>query len=496
MRSLKKYPFFLVLLPIFFCLHGWTENYSSISFGEVFFVGLSILIVIAILFLIVYFFTTKYLYSALITVFISVWYFFFGAIHDFIKSVNLLSFLKHYTTLLPVLVLASLIWILFLRQNRAKFSIITLYLNALLIIYCVIDLAKLIIFLNVKSTAKEQPAREYASVKQKPNVYFLLFDGYPGQKTLTDSFNYDNKDFTSFLEFNQFKSLPIHSNYDYTLYSMSSIFNMQYVNNNYKVNEETQKDGQLRQNEIKRGAVFDIFESIGYKIVNHSVFDIKSLPGLSDENSFLLGHSILLTNKILINRIRKDLTFLFTDDQIKYLPFLKNQSVFIDRNNNLKAEALTIDLAGKKNDAPIFCYSHFLMPHAPYFYDSLGRETDHKKMTNFEVLLNKPNFISYLKYTNKVAQNIIASIRSKDSGAIIILISDHGVRTFPRQAYKEEANFDNICYVHFPNKNYFVPTPTFTNVNIFRYLLNSQFNQKLPYLKDTSFTYIPSSKKQ
>lgn len=495
MKLLKKYPFFLILLLVFFCLHGGVENYYSISFEEVFFVGLSILIVIAVLFLIFYFFTRNILFAALITFFISVWYFFFGAIHDFIKSTELLTFIKRYTTLLPLLIIATIIWIVFLKKNKPKWAKITLYLNVLLLIYCLIDVVKVTNLSFAKKTIKPALAFNFELVKQKPNVYFLLFDGYPGQETLTDSFQFNNIVFSSFLRSNQFVQIPIHSNYDYTLYSMSSMFNMQYVNNNYIVNAETQEDSQLRQNEIKQGQVFDVFQKMGYTILNHSVFDIKDLPGLSDENSFLLGHSILLTNKILINRIRKDLTFLFTDDQIKYLPFLKNMSIFIDRNNNLKSEALTTSFAGKKTDKPIFCYAHFLMPHPPYFFDSLGRETDHTKMTNFDVLINKSNIISYLKYTNKVAINIVGSIRKKDSNAVIILMSDHGVRAFPHQPYKEEANFNNICYVYFPNKNYQNLLPTFTNVNIFTYLLNAQFNQHLPYLKDTSFTYIPAVNK-
>ena len=367
-----------------------------------------------------------------------------------------------------------------------------MYFNVLLIIYVVFDLAQL-------ATKAFEPGKQpiaitfnYAAVGAKPNVYFLLFDGYPGQKTLTDSFNFNNELLNGFLTKQNFVQLPIKSNYDYTLYSMSSMFNMNYVNNEYKVNKETQRDGQMRQQEIKEGAVFEVFEKMGYKIVNFSVFDIKNLPGLSDENSFLLGHSILLTNKILINRARKDVIYIFTDEQIKYLPFLKNQSVFIDRNNNLKAQKLIETSVEKKADKPVFCYAHFLLPHPPYFYDSTGKETDYKKMTDFNVVLNKQNFISYLKYTNSVIKSTITAIRQKDSNAVIILLSDHGVRSFPRKPFMQPSNFDNVCYLFLPSKNYKPLGEDFTNVNIFPYLFNGVFNQNMPFLKDTSFTYIPA----
>ena len=491
MTALKKIPFFLVLLSVFFCLHGAVENFGFVSFSEVFFVGISMLVVMALLFLISWFFTRKTLFASLITIFISVWYFFFGAIHDFIKGVSLVSFLKPYTIILPFLFAITLLWIIFLKKKPGNWQKLTLYLNILLLIYSLLDVVKL-------STKAMQPSKtpmsvkfDYDKVTNKPNVYFLLFDGYPGQKTLSDSFNFNNNELNNFLVQHQFVQLPIQSNYDYTLYSMSSMFNLQYVNNTYKVNKETQIDGQMRQQEIKEGAIFNIFQKMGYTILNHSVFDIKELPGLSDENSFLLGHSILLTNKILINRIRKDLTFLFTDDQIKYVPFLKNQSVFIDRNNNLKAEKLVVSSAERKTNKPIFCYAHLLLPHAPYFFDSTGKNTDYKKMTDIDVVLNKQNFISYLKYTNSVAKNIITAIRQKDSTAVVIFLSDHGVRTFPRKPYMQPGNFDNVCYLYLPDNHYKATAPTFTNVNIFRYLFNVEFNQQMPLLKDTSFTYIP-----
>ncbi len=492
MAALKKIPFFLLLLVLFFCLHGSVENFGSLNYTEVFFVGISVMAVIAILFFISWALVRKILPASLITFFISVWYFFFGALYDFIKTVHVLSFLQHYSVIIPFLLLVTFGWVVFLKKKPQLWSKLCLYFNVLLLIYIGLDMVKF----SLKAIEPDEKTiavgYNYKIVTNKPNVYFLLFDGYPGQQTLTDSFNFNNTGLHNFLTDNHFIQLPINSNYDYTLYSMSSVFNLRYVNDNYKVNKETQKDGQQRQQEIKDGVVFDIFKKMGYNILNYSVFDVQDLPGLSDENSFLLGHSILLTNKILLNRVRKDLTFIFTDDQIKCLPFLKNQSLFIDRNNNIKAIKLLEETVGAKTSKPIFCYAHFLMPHAPYFYDSIGRETNYKKMFNMEVVLNKNNFISYLKYTNRIVERIIKTVRAKDSSAVIILLSDHGVRSFPKKPYLQPSNFDNICYVYFPNKNYGNTSQKITNVNLFPYLFNTQFRQHLPFLKDTSVTYIPT----
>ena len=495
MNLLKKYPFFLLLFFLFFCLHGWAENYSSISFIEVFLVGLSVFVVNIILFVIFYFFTRKILYAALITFFVIVWYFFFGAIHDFIKNTELLTFLRRYTTLLPLLIVATIIWIVFLKKNKPKWNNITLYLNLLLLIYCLIDAVKLANLSFAKQSIRPSSAFNNDLVKLKPNVYFLLFDGYPGQKTLTDSFKFSNEKFTNFLQKNEFVTLSIMSNYDKTHYSMSSIFNMQYVNQEYKVNPYCQKDYQSRQNEIKNGAVFSIFKNMGYRIFNYSIFDLEKSPGLDDKNSFLFGHSFLLTDKILLNRIRKNTWINPTGMVIKYLPFLQNQSIFVFRNSNVKAQRLLSEKLNNNSTNPIFCYTHILMPHEPYYFDSTGLDTNPTNFLSNEILLDRGKFISYLKYTNIVAEKMLLEIRKKDPNAIIIFMSDHGVRNFPRLSHFEIGNYFNICFLYFPNKNYGKIPLKITNVNVFTYLFNTQFNQQLSYLKDTSFTYIPAVNK-
>ena len=42
MNLLKKIPFFLLLLVLFFCLHGSVENYGYLNLSEVVQVGLGL----------------------------------------------------------------------------------------------------------------------------------------------------------------------------------------------------------------------------------------------------------------------------------------------------------------------------------------------------------------------------------------------------------------------------------------------------------------------
>ena len=67
MSVLRNIPFFLLLIVVFFCLHGAVENIGFISFGEAFLVGISVAAVILVMFLIFWLITRKVLFASLIT---------------------------------------------------------------------------------------------------------------------------------------------------------------------------------------------------------------------------------------------------------------------------------------------------------------------------------------------------------------------------------------------------------------------------------------------
>ncbi|MFM6924077.1 MAG: hypothetical protein ACKOU7_01120, partial [Ferruginibacter sp.] len=112
MKLFRKIPFFLVLLALFFCLHGSTENFGFIHFTEVLYPGLFIVAGIMLLTGILFLFTSNWLHASLIAFFISLWYLFFGALHDLVKSTPSLSFLKTYPVMVTLLLLLTVAWIL------------------------------------------------------------------------------------------------------------------------------------------------------------------------------------------------------------------------------------------------------------------------------------------------------------------------------------------------------------------------------------------------
>ncbi len=385
MEQFKKIPFFIFLFPLFFCLHGAVENYGSISVKEVFLVGISLLATMVVVCILLLFFKRNLLFATLVTLFFSIFYFFFGAIHDFLKLYSFFSFLQKYSVLTAFIILLNFLWIIFLQKNKSIYLKITLYFNLLFSIFCFYDFIAISYLYFTFTKQRNSLKFDYVAVKNKPSVYFLLFDGYPGLKSLKDSFNFENEKFTSFLADNKFVSLPISSNYDMTRYSMSSTLNMDYINPSPNFNSIKQSDFQKRQIEIKYAAVFEIFENMGYTLDNNSFFDIHNMPGISNENSFVLGHGILLTDKIFINRVNRDLGMNLPVWILKYFPFLKNKTILKLREDNITTERKLVESLHIKKTKPVFSYTHFLMPHPPFYFDSLGRANE------FEIIVNESN---------------------------------------------------------------------------------------------------------
>lgn len=484
MGYLQKIPFFLLLLVLFFCLHGSIENYGAVNTGEVFLLGLQIAAAGGTLFAVIYLFFRDFSITALLTFFIGLWYLFFGALQDWLKTIHALFFLQRYTYLLPALVLATVMWGIILKKKKQLRTKLFTYLNIVLLLYCIIDAGQLLTkYFAAPPKKANSIAFDYSKVQSKPNVYYLLFDEYPGYKSLKDSFGFANDSLYNFLQQQQFKMLPGFSNYNFTLFSMSAVFNMAYVDTAYNPLKLTEHDFQKRAIEIRNGQVFNIFTNMGYTIQNYSIFDVGNLSGKSDYYALIPVHAHLLTDKILHNRLFRTSGFLLE----KFIPGVaaKRKKYFYQRDeNNQYAAQMVKESAAAKNNTPKFCYAHFLMPHDPIYRDSNGNFNSMELMENYYKENNKPLYISYLKYTNSVIKSLVNSIIADDPKAIIVVMSDHGYRGYNNSKGFVKFQFNNICAVRTPESTEIPYKNEWSTINLFPYLFNKSYGQKIEYVQD------------
>jgi len=485
MNRLKKIPFFIFLLPVFFCLHGLLENFEVLSLPEVLLTGFYICLALALLFLVLWLITKNKQHAALGSFYAGVCYLFFGAIQDWLQNIAWLSFLNRYLVLLPFLFISLAALLYFLKRKPALYRKLFLYLNMLLIIYCLVDTALLLnrSFSSQKNSISSV-SFDQEKVVSKPDVYYLLFDEYPGYKSLQSATGFKNDSLYSFLQHKGFTILPTFSNYNFTMFSMSSIFNMQYVEGNYNHDHDsaTQQDFRNRFREIKNASVFSIYRSMGYRFENYSIFDIGDQTCIDPQRSFLPVHSRVLTTKMLHYRLRKHIGWWFRGTMLQDIFVNKEPIYYTDQINNDIINALNKSLL-KKNGQPTFCYAHFMMPHAPYFRDSSGALISKNQRIN---LMDDQYFLPYLKYTNTVISSLVNKIVQHNPSAIVIVMSDHGFRDYKDHQRVNSPAFDNICALRLPGNDPLPGTTIRSTVNFFRYLFNKGYNQQIPYLKDST----------
>ena len=257
---------------------------------------------------------------------------------------------------------------------------------------------------------------------------------------------------------------------------------MNYVDSGKTPGYVNQRDIQKRQQEIKNASVFSVWKHMGYRVENNSIFDIGNTSGVSQNNSFLMGHSILLTDKILVNRVNREVAPGLPKYVLKWLPFLSTETLYGRREDNARIEELFFKhINGPRSSEPLFYYLHLLLPHESYYYDSSGREVPPEIFNKPNAWENRSDFVSYVKYTNAKIRSIVKSIREKRPAAVIVLLSDHGYRYYNESDDFQAARFNNICAVYFPNKNYGSIEAPLTNINLFPYLFATQYGQRPAY---------------
>jgi hypothetical protein len=486
-RSLQTLPLFLFGLPVFFVLHGYRENLGYIHPGEAILLAGIYLTGSAITFGLFFFFFKQTAKAALAAVFLLAFYFFFGALHDVLKAT--VRPLSRYAVLLPIAAAAAIAWIIYLRKTQRPFRQWFFYLNILFIIYLLVDSAGILLASGSRnrgqdrSNTAETLVIHTATGRPKPDIYFLLFDAYTSSLALKQQYHYDNGDFDRFLTEKGFHiQTASHSNYKYTILSMPSILNMGYLDKLKDVKGGPAEEYYYLSDLIRDNEVCRWLHSIGYDIVNCSIFDLRGHPSPVEE-SLLPLQTRLITDQTFYSRFYRDIGWNFYQFTINPLS-KKEIDLALNNDNKLIANLESVSAAASAN--PRFIYGHFNIPHPPYYFDKDGnpkkvaapyRPTDEDQLQDY---------LDYLNYTNKRAEEMIDTIMKNTRGrAVIILMGDHGLRYHDDFGYNPLSFVQNQNAVYFPGKDYHLFYDSISGVNQFRVVLNSLFGQNLPLLKDS-----------
>ena len=303
-----------------------------------------------------------------------------------------------------------------------------------------------------------------------PDIYYIVLDEYAGIQTLKNKFNFDNSEFYNYLSKKGFIiSSKSYSHYPYTILSIPSSLNMQYLDfNSNEITESAKIKSQIR---------YIADNNLVMKNLNENNYYIVSFFAGSEA----IGHNNLIDEKICGENYfsSHDVAKIFPEERLKE-----------KRNEILCTFEKMVEIKNRINQ-PIFVYTHFSLPHSPFVLNHNGGLQIFEE-TNLNYEESKEAYIQQLKFANKMSIKVIDEILSDtDRDSVIIIQSDHGERTKidwenpTEQMIKQGLN--NINAIYFPNRHEDLSYDRISNVNSFRIIFNEYFNAEFELLEDKYF---------
>ena len=477
-KLLEKYPSFLLLLPAFVVIHLEKEFHGLIPYE---FVYDRIIILFAVPFIILgiwYLFFRTISIASLMTIACLLPFYYTGDLKSWLSVKFSHSFLPSYSFLLSVFVVILLVLFIILRKKRTVTGKLFLFINTALLLFIAAD-AVTIFFTSTKNkytvAGKNELSYRECDSCFKPDIYYIIFDAYASSKQLKNEYGYSNEAIEDYLHNKGFYiANNSKSNYNYTAFSIGSTLNMNYITNVDTINKTTDRTYLQALKLVYKNNIVAFLQDQNYTVHNHSLFDIDSCPTTIKHVDFW-GIRELFDQYNLFFKLYADAGY-HLPSRIKNL---FNNKFFVNSPELRKDLSDTVfrhllQSIKMKVNHPKFVYAHFLDPHPPYFFDSTRKRLP-KTSDAAE------GYIHQVAYSNRLIKQIVDSIIAiSERPAIIILQGDHGI-TFKEPFYPPNK-FPNLNAIFFSNKDYRLLTDSITNVNTFRIVLNTFFEQNLRLL--------------
>lgn len=496
-KKLQQKPYFLVLLPLFFILHGYNDFFGFFTLKFTALHLTAVLFFTSLLYLTAAIYFRNQKTSALFSFWILLLLLTFGSVHDFIKK-TAPGFFSSYTFLLPLIILLVILMIVLLKRSSSLYFRTFTFLNLVMITFLIYEFSDgLQRYMTVRkegnlldnrfTALKDYKPSIPVSAEDKPDIYFLVFDAMPSTKAMKAEWNYDNGLLDSFLLREKFFiSYDSKSNYNLTVLSISSTLNMDYT-----------PPVDLKQDETKMyfKASASILKNSLTEILSKEEYNIRQYQPVSfnnkDWNGKLFFGDMLYMQyfyQTMPGRIYRDLGWHF------FTYFKNEEETYNSRNKFAEADLQqTIQLLKKSCDTlqrkPKFVYAHFQLPHDPYIFDSTGKRKPGLLTAKLKEEDQPKAFIEQVKFANILIKDLVTYIKKNNrKNSVILIEGDHGYRNlYGKKGY---MIFDNLNVIYYPDQDYKMLYPFVSPVNNFRSVLNKFFHARLPILKDSSI-FIP-----
>jgi hypothetical protein len=315
---------------------------------------------------------------------------------------------------------------------------------------------------------------------EKPDVYYIILDGYGGTKRMKQDLNFDNYEFLSELTNRGFFAPDLSSgNYPSTNWQMTSIFSMNYLPSKEKEQSDQEYYSSIirikRSNEVMRN-----FHHLDYEIIN---FQTKG----SITQEFLLNDQTFCQREQL-----KQSKFTQMLLRTTIISYFNNQIVVNTYRESILCGFSEISNLTEKNDKPIFVFMHLAIPHPPYVFGPNGEYVFGGKVQTEEgSFVDEEKYVDSIKFVNKKILEVTENILRNNENSIIIIQSDHGydfgINYENPSDLSLKQRFSILNAIYLPNGDEDVFYEGITSVNTFRIIFNEYFGTSYEILEDRMY---------
>lgn len=473
------HPFLFAVYPILFL---YAYNLKEVTTDRTF-VPLAIAISSTFVFWIIFVFALKDKLKAgfIVTIFILIFYS-YGYIFDVFYEWNLFTVKHRY--FMPIILYIggyAAYFVCLIRRQIVKQNI-TFVLNVVAIVLFTLNILKIIpneinkIDFFTKSEQHSVVKDEYntETIADYPDIYYIILDEYASSDTIRKIWGYDNSGFEGFLRNKGF--FVSNKSKSRSISTVNSLVNS--LNMEYHPDDTGYEDSIVLLNNNK---VMKYLKTKGYWTVVIEnileVFGADKVGIMADSNLHIESGNIgIFSDLILQHSLLK--------------PFIwpKNISNIFREATLFNFKSLNDTINGN-NRHPVFVFSHFLCPHAPFVFGKNGEEVGVAHWREWGGTYYRDQ---YIFITNQISE-MVTKIMNKNSNSVIIIQSDHGPRAYESRTslnsvydfvvpIEEQYKIFNAIFV--PKiKRYSMPD-NFSPVNTFRLIFNTYFDEKFEMLEN------------
>ncbi|MBT3456070.1 sulfatase-like hydrolase/transferase [bacterium] len=518
LQTLKKVfycPIVCILFAIYPIIHFWSHNWEEVFAQEIIILFSAFIIFAFIVYKVFRYICKDKAKAILVTLlflimFISFEWFFnpCGNTYLYLYSIKFCGMIVgRFRVLIALWIIIFVAVATLIYRIKRPLKLIIFCLKIYILILLCMTLPKILysainessILTKSKHIDIEAPSKQDLAVGYKPNIYYIILDAYTRSDTLQTLFDYDNSEFTNYLNKKGFfvanKSC---SNYFSTSKSIPSSMNM-----NYAPPDKSYEH--FPSEALSNSNLISALKKLGYYIINISsrtgfTSKIKSADLTLNEYPFSD-----FTREILIKTILGPLVNSYFIKKIEFIN-KKIDAIIPEKGATiLKQLEILKNIPTTIKNQPFFVFCHMVCPHRPFVFSSAGKiGSRHLIELPAYYKENYPNEVKWL--SRKVMDVVDTILRESSQKPIIIIQGDHGSslyyvlwRTISEENITDYNLFleliqkiymrerlSNLNAYYLPGEAKNLLYETITPVNSFRVVLNYYFETKLPLLEDKS----------